>query len=321
MNIDLRHLQILVAVADAGSIRGAATRLRLAQPSLTRQLHRIETALGGAVFDRTPHGVVPTATGTKTLDQARRVLADLDRMWTGAAEILHQLPSRPARVGGVVGAFTDALVPASEAVGDAPVTSHGDPMVSRLVDQLAAGQLDAAVLHEFPGFTLRLPPSLGTRHLITEPIFVGVAEEHPLAQRSELDLAELAPRTWALPRDDDGGLHASFHRACADAGFTARVRHWTTDSAAVAPLVAAGAVCGLYPTTYVLPGMRAMPLAGAPLRRRVLLAWRRDSFVHDRTEEFVAHLYRSYAAIVRHRPAYRDWWAAHATHASPGLPS
>ncbi|WP_018353231.1 LysR family transcriptional regulator [Longispora albida] len=311
MRIDLRHLRILVTIAEAGSIRRAAARLRIAQPALTRQLHRIEEALGYAVFVRTAQGVEPSAPGTETLAQARAVLADVDELWAGTQEILTaRRPDPPLRVGGVLGAYTDALVPVAGALSGGPVTSHGHRLVSRLVDLLAAGQLDLAVLHEFPGFDVRLPSTLDRAVLRSEPIFAALADGHPLAARREINLGQLSSMDWAMPQLDDGGLHASFQRACADAGFTPRVRHWTTDSSASAALVVTGTVvCGLYPTTYELPGVRAVPLAGAPLRRRLLLAWRRDCPAAGLAGELTERLHAWYEDVAAQRPAYRAWRA------------
>lgn len=63
MELELRHLRTVRAIADAGSLTRAATVLGLAQPALSAQLKRIERALGGALFERGRHGVRATALG------------------------------------------------------------------------------------------------------------------------------------------------------------------------------------------------------------------------------------------------------------------
>ncbi len=50
MELELRHLRTLRAIAEAGNLTRAATALGLAQPALSAQLRRIERALGGELF-------------------------------------------------------------------------------------------------------------------------------------------------------------------------------------------------------------------------------------------------------------------------------
>lgn len=67
MELELRHLKTIRAIAEAGSLTRAATVLGLAQPALSAQLRRIERALGGALFERGRHGVRTTALGELVL--------------------------------------------------------------------------------------------------------------------------------------------------------------------------------------------------------------------------------------------------------------
>ncbi|WP_328453571.1 helix-turn-helix domain-containing protein [Amycolatopsis sp. NBC_00438] len=62
MRLEIRHLELVVEVAEAGSLRRAAARLHLSQPAVTTQLKRIEQFVGGALFIRSTDGVVPTHT-------------------------------------------------------------------------------------------------------------------------------------------------------------------------------------------------------------------------------------------------------------------
>ena len=63
MNVELRHLRVMVLVAEAGSVGRAARWLKVSQPSLTAQLKRIESAFGGELFERSRTGVTPTPLG------------------------------------------------------------------------------------------------------------------------------------------------------------------------------------------------------------------------------------------------------------------
>ena len=59
--MELRHLEYFVAVAEEGSVTGAAQRLRVAQPSLSHQVRALELELGGELLERLPRGVRLTA--------------------------------------------------------------------------------------------------------------------------------------------------------------------------------------------------------------------------------------------------------------------
>jgi len=55
--MELRHLEYFVAVAEEGSVTGAAQRLRVAEPSLPHQVRALELELGGELLERLPRGV------------------------------------------------------------------------------------------------------------------------------------------------------------------------------------------------------------------------------------------------------------------------
>ena len=65
MDLELRHLRIVCAVAEAGSVTKAAASLGLAQPAVTAQLRRIERTLGGQLFERAPRRDADGAGGSR----------------------------------------------------------------------------------------------------------------------------------------------------------------------------------------------------------------------------------------------------------------
>src|SRR5687767_6337059 len=73
--MELRHLRYFVAVADTLNFTRAAEKLRLAQPSLTRQIQNLEEEIGVRLFNRSKKHVTLTEEGTSFLIDARRVLA------------------------------------------------------------------------------------------------------------------------------------------------------------------------------------------------------------------------------------------------------
>ena len=75
----LHHLRDVVAIAEQGSLRGAARHLGLAQPALTRSLSELERELGAPLFERKARGMTPTIMGTAFVQRAEAILHEVRR--------------------------------------------------------------------------------------------------------------------------------------------------------------------------------------------------------------------------------------------------
>ena len=99
--MELRELRYFAAAVQAGSLTAGAAELRIAQPSLSVAIGRLETELGVQLLTRSPRGVEPTAAGRYLLDASSRVLGDVD-------DIVRQLRRHGT---GMAGTITIAAVP------------------------------------------------------------------------------------------------------------------------------------------------------------------------------------------------------------------
>ncbi|WP_245641656.1 LysR family transcriptional regulator [Paraburkholderia bannensis] len=75
----IHQLRALVEIAATGSINGAARRLHVTQPAVTKAVRDLEDECGVRLLERNPWGVVPTAEGAALLQRARTVVRELER--------------------------------------------------------------------------------------------------------------------------------------------------------------------------------------------------------------------------------------------------
>jgi DNA-binding transcriptional LysR family regulator len=101
---DWSHYRAFLAVLREGSLSGAARDLGLAQPTLGRQIAELERALGGALFIRSPRGLVPT-------DVARDIAPHAEAMAAAAGAMMRVASGGASEAAGVV------RITASEMVG------------------------------------------------------------------------------------------------------------------------------------------------------------------------------------------------------------
>lgn len=308
MRLDFRHLELIVAIGNAGSLRRAAVQLHLTQPAVTTQLRRIEQHLGGALFLRDSDGTMPTHLGTEVLRHAKQLLSQLNELEQTARRAAASVPVRvagiPAQQYALLVKTLRVLLPARE------VVSSTHRSTRHLVMLLESGEVDVAILRQFPGFPLRLPAQVEHRLLLTEPIFVGVHEQHRLAGRQDVELSELAAENWVMPNADDSGMNEFFAAACRAAGFEQRITDFTTDSHVAFALTASGRVtCPLYPIGTNREGLVTLPLTGNPLFRELVLAWRTDWSEASHVDEVCAHIDEGYRELVAGAPVYARWCA------------
>ncbi|HEY7812607.1 MAG TPA: LysR family transcriptional regulator, partial [Nakamurella sp.] len=97
--MDLVLLRSLLAVADAGTITGAAERINVSQSALSRRLQQLETDLGAELLVRGRHGIELTAVGRLAVDEGRAIVDRYDRLRESIG--LHlDLQQGTVRVGG-----------------------------------------------------------------------------------------------------------------------------------------------------------------------------------------------------------------------------
>ncbi|MFG5407171.1 LysR family transcriptional regulator [Piscinibacter sakaiensis] len=199
----LRHLELLPALAETGTLRAAAGRLHLSQPALSKMLREAEEALGARLFERTRQGVQATAAGLAAVHRSRVVLSELAHAHREAGA-LRSGASAVLRVGtfSVTAAVPAAVVRLRQAMPGAAVHLH-EGRVRELAQRLLEGELDCV----FGALTPELLASdwlasLQHELLLPDRLCVLAAESNPLQRRRRLRWTDLRTAAWAAPPRD-----------------------------------------------------------------------------------------------------------------------
>ncbi|MCX7889307.1 MAG: LysR family transcriptional regulator [Rhodobacteraceae bacterium] len=267
LRFSLRQLEYLVAVAETGTVAGAAARARVSPPSVSAAIAQLEADLGLPLFVRRhARGLTLTPAGRAILADARAVLAAASRIVDHAGEIRGSVQGRLA-VGCLV-TFARTVLPA---VRRSFVDRHPAVEFSQVEhDQagLLEGLRDAAIDIALT-YDLGLPADLDFIPLVTLPAHAVLPEGHPLAARAALGPADLAPEPLVLldlPMSAD-----YFLTFFAGSGLTPRIAERTRDLDVARGLVANGfgwSIANFRPVSDRAPdgrGLAFVPLAG-PIR-------------------------------------------------------
>jgi DNA-binding transcriptional LysR family regulator len=196
--LKLRDLNILLAVADAGSMAKAAKQIAISQPAVSRAIAEMEHTLGVSLFDRNPQGVVPTQYGRALL---KRGVAAFDELAQGVKDI----------------AFLADPTVGELWIGTTPGLAEG--IVFAVIDRLSR-QYPRVVMHLVPG-GLRIQQEalrerriecgfagttgpfseedMDTEVLFEEPLAVVASLDNPWSRRRKIELRDLVHEPWTWP--------------------------------------------------------------------------------------------------------------------------
>ncbi|MFD8059555.1 LysR family transcriptional regulator [Streptomyces cyaneofuscatus] len=307
MELEVRHLRALCAIADAGSLHQAARRLGVSQPSLTTQLRRIENSLGAELFRRERTGCRPTPLGRAVLSRARPLVDGMSALVTDALAEADASRGPRLRVGStasrVVGSWLRRL---RDALPGTEISLRVDVSAHALLRSVEAGRLDVAFVHEVEGSPLTLPDGLVQRVLLDrEPQFISLSRDHPAARRRVVELGDLAGDRWMVDPTVDGEWDG-VRRVLGAAGIDPPVLHG--DYLTAASLVVLGeAVAPCQPTSGPRDDMAIRPLRGDPLAVRLLLASRPETD----TSVVYGELEAAYVEAARRSSGYYAWLLRH----------
>lgn len=300
--MNLRDLEYVVAVADHGHFGRAALACNVSQPTLSGQILKLEAELGVRIFEREGRAVSVAARAAPIVEQARRAVAavaDVSAAASGARDPL----AGPLRIGVIptVGPYLlpYALPAVIRDLPRAPITIVED-LTDRLLSLVLERKLDAAMIATDPA-----DRKLDSLALYDEPFLLVVAPDHPLAGRASVGPREIDPDAVLLLTDG----HCLRDQAIALCGRGAGARAAGSDISATSletllHLAAAGYGVTLAPRL-ALEGrggsarLAAVPLAGGAMRRRVALAFRRDTTRRDAIARFAASVRAAAPAWLR----------------------
>jgi DNA-binding transcriptional LysR family regulator len=303
LDIELRHLAALQAVAEEGSFGRAATRLGYTQSAISQQIAALERIVDAKLVERPggPRRVYLTAAGQMLLRHADGIVArlhaaqaDLEGLARGAAG--------PLRIG-TYQSVGNKILPAllrrfSALLPEIQIElreSHAD---DELLVAVERGELDLT-------FTM-LPPIDGpfeVLELMRDPYVLLVPAESPLAGKRQVSLREIGEQPLVSNRFCRSIEQVHDHLRAR--GVQPQVIFRSDDNGTVQGVVAAGLGVALVPRLTVDetdPSVAVIDLGGRVPDRMIGLAWHRDRFRTQAAEAFVAEAQALCAELAAERP-------------------
>jgi DNA-binding transcriptional LysR family regulator len=291
---EMWQLRYFIAVAERLHFGRAAEALHISQPPLSRAIRALEARLGVALFARNRRRVEMTAEGARFLEDARRLIAQLERSVQDLRGMASGEQGR-LRVGFVSLAdygVLPGLLKSYKGAHPRVTLSLREMLSPEQGAALAAGELD---------FGLLLPPVAGEAaldHLVVqrERFVAALPSRHRLARApGRLAVSELAGEPFVMvPREIAPGLYDIVRGLAARAGIALNVAQEAIQMQTVVSLVSSGLGVALVPASLANLGRRGVvyrPLADRHPRLELWLAWPRV-VLSAAAREFVAHARR-----------------------------
>lgn len=273
-DLDAQALRVVKAIADEGSITGAAAALGYSQPAVSQQLKRLEQRLQLPLVERVGRTVRLTEAGgilarhapavTTALDAAAGELAELRGLRTGRVRLVGFPSASPTIV--------PRLLADLEERHTGVTLTYLEAEPPEAVEAVREDRADIALTFSYPGD--RDDPhgpsarGLSVRAIGTDDLLAVLPEGHPAAGDGTVDLPALADERWiaGCPR-----CRGHLLELCARAGFSPRIAFETDNVVAVEGLVARGIGVATLPRLAVasfprLPGVTTLPLPASEAR-------------------------------------------------------
>ncbi len=259
--VELRQLEVFVAVAEELHFGRAAARLHLAQSGVSHMVRQLERELGVALFDRTSRRVRLTAAGERLRFDAEDALAAARRARRNAEAVAR------GEVGYVrLAAVSSAWLGIIPRVLSVARQQHPELQLS-VAEMSTTSQIAALRDHRLDiGFGRFVLPQPGIRsaRLIDEPLLVALPASHRLADLRRIRLGNLANEEFALfPRQFAPAYFDHVIALCLRAGFSPSISYECTGDQAQLALVAAGLSVALVAASTAarkVPGVRFLPV-------------------------------------------------------------
>jgi LysR family hydrogen peroxide-inducible transcriptional activator len=279
MELKLKDLRYLVAVADERHFGRAAAKCFVSQPTLSAQLRKLEDSLGVQLIERQPRRVALTEAGEEIARRARGMLETEAAILTAAQ----------TRRDPLAGRLRLALLPTIGPYLLPQVALRIRKALPRLelmlyeyrtepmLEHLRHGEIDVGIL------ALPVPDEgLVTRELYVEPFVVALPQSHRLAARTQLRTEDLEPETLLL-LEDGHCLRDQALAVCARAGVREKQDFRATSIETLRQMVATGVGVTLLPALATrgaygtVRGMITRPFAKPVPSRRIGAVWRKSS--------------------------------------------
>jgi len=295
MNLpELRQLRYFIALAERLHFGRAAEALHISQPPLSRAIRALEGRLGVALFARSRRRVELTREGAHFLDDARRVLQQLERSTFGLRGMASGEQDR-LRVGFVSLAdygVLPGLLKTYKAARPGVALSLREMLSPQQATALVSGELD---------FGLLLPPVAEAErldHLVVQrERFVAAlpAGHRHAAARGKLSIRALAGESFVMvPREIAPGLYDIVAGLAATGGISLDIAQEAIQMQTVVSLVSSGLGCAIVPASVANLGRRGVAyreIAEPHPSLDVWLTWPRGA-LSPAGREFLAHARR-----------------------------
>jgi DNA-binding transcriptional LysR family regulator len=271
--VELRQLEVFVAVAEERSFTRASDRLHVVQSAVSAAVRSLEKELSTSLFDRTTRTVAITDAGAALLPEARTVLAAAALARDSVEQTKGGLRGKVAL--GIMQAWAHPRLSVPEMIAafqrDHPLVELSVRHVGGsavLAEALRSGDVDLGIL-SLP----EAAPGLLLTELSSEPMVLACAADHRLAGVGRIRLSELTGETF-VDGPPSWGTRLATDRAFARAGADRTVRFEINETATIVEFVRAGAALALLPQSLTVgqPDLVTVQIKGEPILFRTLLA-------------------------------------------------